>query len=111
MIALGYWAGLALEDGQSRRDGSGFVDFVRDMAERSGAGSRVKVELQRDPVEDWETGETRLLMVLNSGESRRVTITAPSDMFNGSGRAVDLRRGERIPVRQKLIESARLRST
>jgi hypothetical protein len=72
------------------------------MAERSGAGSRVKVEPCNEI--QWRTGksgETRLLMVLNSGESRRVTITAPSDMFNGSGRAVDLRRGERIPVRQK----------
>lgn len=102
VIALGYWAGLAYsENAQSGRGESGFVDFVRDVVETSGAGSRVKVEPCNEI--QWRTGksgEARLLMVLNSGESRRVTITAPSDMFNGSGIVADLRRGECIPVRQ-----------
>ena len=44
VIALGYWAGLAYSaDGRSGRGESGFVDFVGDMAEVSGAGPRVRI--------------------------------------------------------------------
>ena len=39
-------------------------------------------------------------MVLNSGESRKMTISAPSGMLSGSGQVVDLRRRVTIPVKE-----------
>jgi beta-galactosidase len=102
VIALGYWAGLAYSaDGLSGRGESGFVDFVGDMAEAAGAGLRVRIA-PFDGIQ-WRTGlsgDTRLLMVLNSGESRKVAISVPSDMLSGSGRIVDLRRKVSIPVNE-----------
>lgn len=102
VIALGYWAGLAYSvDSRSGRGVSGLVDFVGDVAEACGAGPRVKIA----PCDDiqWRTGlsgDTRLLMVLNSGESRKVTISVPSDMLSGLGQVVDLRRRVSVPVKE-----------
>jgi beta-galactosidase len=102
VIALSYWAGLAYsEDGQNGKGKSGFVDFVDYVAETYKAGSKIKIQ-PYDQIQ-WrsgKSGETRLLMILNSGEVRKVTVTVPSEMLNGSGKVTDLHQGKSISVRQ-----------
>lgn len=98
VFALGTYAGYAYW----KQRYSGFEDFLREIVKVGAGFHDLRTSYAGDEILVWRTGRSgnsRLLFVLNTGETQTVTFTGPAHLFSQAEYVEDLVTGTRLPIR------------